>query len=111
MRALRSKSISRIVAPPARRIPRRRGLSAWRTNRIVHQAAVSAGCDPNKFYGSHSLRKTFAHAVHRACGRDLTVTRAAVCHSSVLVTQRYITPEQAEVDAFILQAGSSMVAA
>ncbi len=87
------------------------GISPWQINRIVHRLAATAGCDPNKFYGSHSLRKSFAHAVHRACGRDLAVTRLALGHHSILVTQRYITPERAEVDAAILAIGSSIAAA
>lgn len=88
-----------------------RGLSPWQINRIVHHLAIVAGCDPNRFYGSHSLRKSFAHAVHRACGRDLTVTRAALGHHSVLVTQRYIAVDRAEVDAAILSIGAGMAAA
>jgi len=87
------------------------GLSPWQINRIVHRLAEAAGCDANRFYGSHSLRKSFAHAVHRACGRDITVTRVALGHHSVLVTQRYIRVEQAEVDAAILAVGSGMAAA
>jgi len=87
------------------------GLSPWQINRIVHRLAEAAGCDANRFYASHSLRKSFAHAVHRACGRDITVTRVALGHHSVLVTQRYIRVEQAEVDAAILAVGSGMAAA
>lgn len=87
------------------------GLSPWQINRIVHQLAEAAGCDPSRFYGSHSLRKSFAHAVHRACGRDLAVTRVALGHHSVPVTQRYISVVREEVDAAILAIGSSMAAA
>ena len=87
------------------------GLSPWQINLIVHRLAIAAGCDPNRFYGSHSLRKTFAHAVHRAGGRDLAVTRVALGHHSILMTQRYIRVGQDEADAAILAIGSSMAAA
>jgi integrase len=87
------------------------GLSPWQINRIVHKIAIAAGCDPNRFYGSHSLRMTFAHAVHRACGRDLTVTRVALGHSSVLVSQSYLRVDREQSDAAILAIGPSMVAA
>lgn len=78
------------------------GLSIWQTNRIVHAVTARAGCSTDRYFGSHSLRKTFARRVHHACGRDIAVTSVALGHSSVLVTMRYIQPRHDEVDAAIL---------
>lgn len=39
---------------------------------------------------SHALRKTFASAVHRACGNDLAKTQLALAHSSPASTVAYL---------------------
>ncbi len=54
-----------------------RGLSIWQINRIVHAVTVRAGCSVDRYFGSHTLRKTFAQRVHHACGRDIAVTSPA----------------------------------
>lgn len=77
------------------------GLSIWQINRLVHAFARRAGCPADRHYGSHSLRKTFARRVHEACGRDINLTRVALGHASVLVTQRYLGEDYARVEEII----------
>lgn len=65
----------------------REGLSIWQINRIVKDAADSAGCSPDAHFGSHSLRKSFALRVYEKSGHDINLTRVALGHSSILSTQ------------------------
>lgn len=81
------------------------GLSVWQINRMVHRVARLAGLGRDRRYGSHSLRKTFARRVHEACGRDINLTRVALGHTSVLVTQRYLGEDHERVDAIIRTLG------
>jgi integrase len=85
-------------------------MSIWQINRVVHAVADCAGCSPDRLFGSHSLRKSFAQRVHAACGRDINLTRVALGHSCVSVTQRYLRVDQSDVDAAILALDTACVA-
>jgi integrase len=55
--------------------------------------------------GLHSMRKSFAQAVHEATGNDLFKTQQLLGHSSPLTTVRYLESSQPELDAVVLSLG------
>lgn len=83
------------------------GLSPSQINRLVQRIALDTGCDPDRTYGSHSLRKTFAHKIYTASHHDLNATRAALGHASVMTTIRYLEVDRDHVDALILGASAA----
>jgi integrase len=59
--------------------------------RLLFRAAFArAGIEEDGRLGSHSLRKTWARRVYDQSGHDLNLTRAALGHGNVAVTQRYL---------------------
>lgn len=52
--------------------------------------------------GTHSLRKTFARKVFVLSGHDLQVTRAALGHTSICVTERYLECRAQDVQRLVL---------
>lgn len=83
-----------------------RGLSRWQINRLVHQVAEAAGLDPSGRYGGHSLRKSFANAVHRAGNFDINLTRAALGHRYVTTTQAYLEVDTGAVNSAVMAIGN-----
>jgi integrase len=73
--------------------------SAWR---ILKRAYQHAGLQGNT--GCHSMRKTFCQNIYRALGNDLIATQAAMHHASITSTIRYLTFDNARVEAAILAA-------
>jgi integrase len=74
-------------------------VQAWR---ILHDAYAA-----NELTGkvaTHSLRKTFAHNVYEASGRNIVRTMKAIGHANVATTMHYLDADQEEVDAAILAA-------
>jgi integrase len=71
-----------------------RALSRESAHRIVHAAFRRAGLVNDGRLGTHSLRKSWVRATYLACDRDIHLLRAALQHSSIAVTERYL-----EVDA------------
>ncbi len=104
---LAARSARGVPAPsdalfPARGTRGRQGISIWQVNRIVKDAASRAGCSPDANIGSHSLRKSFAARIYARSGHDINLTRAALGHSSILTTQRYLaTPQGDALEAVI----------
>ena len=74
-------------------------VQAWR---ILH-AAYAANALTGKV-ACHSLRKTFAHNVYEASGRNIVRTMKAIGHANVATTMHYLDADQEEVDAAILAA-------
>jgi integrase len=81
---------------------RRLRLSRWQANRVIHEAARKAGLSSQQRLGTHSLRKTFARRIYQSSGKDLMLTRAALGHSSVSITQRYLETDAGELNRIIL---------
>jgi integrase len=57
---------------------------------IIRAAFARAGIEEDGRLGSHSLRKTWARRIYDHSGHDLNLTRAALGHGNVAVTQRYL---------------------
>jgi integrase/recombinase XerD len=81
------------------------GLCAQSIWRLVRQAAVKAGVDPDRV-GCHSYRKLFAARMYADTGRDIEKTRRIMGHRSLSSTQQYLQSitDDAELEAIILQA-------
>lgn len=79
-----------------------RGLAPWMINHLVKRACALAGLPQNGRYGSHSLRKSFCLRIYKASGNDINLTRAAMGHSDVGITQRYLSVSDDEVRSAIL---------
>ncbi len=57
---------------------------------IIRAAFAKAGIEDDGRLGCHTLRKTWARRVYDQSGHDLNLTRAALGHGNVAVTQRYL---------------------
>lgn len=79
-----------------------RALSAESARRILLGACAQAGIENDGRIGTHSLRKAFAMAVYRNSGNDLLVVKAALQHSSVVISQAYLSVDDAAVEKAIL---------
>jgi len=71
-------------------------LSAVRASVILHGAARALGLRGKT--GTHSMRKTYAQAVHKAFRGNIIKTQAALGHREVTSTQRYLDFAQDEID-------------
>lgn len=69
--------------------------------RLLRRVMFQAGLEDDGRLGTHSLRKTFARSVYRSSGNDLMVLRAALGHSSVSVSERYLEVSSDEVESAI----------
>lgn len=67
--------------------------------RLLKRVMQRAGVEDDGRLGTHSLRKTFARAVYRSSGNDIMVLRAALGHSSVSISERYLEVDADEVEA------------
>jgi len=82
-----------------------RGIGRWMINVLVKRACAQAGLPQHGRWGSHTLRKSFAHHVYRASGHDINLTRAALAHRDIATTQRYLTVSEEELQATIRRIG------
>lgn len=71
--------------------------TAWR---ILKQAYQKAGLKGNT--GCHSMRKTYCQKIYQALGCDLIATQAAMHHTTITSTIRYLSFDNGKVDAAIL---------
>ncbi len=78
-----------------------RALSRHTGRRIIHAAFARAGIANDGRLGTHTLRKTWARNVYRNSGNDIIVLRAALHHSDVSVTQKYLETGEEAVEAAI----------
>ena len=76
-------------------------LSRVQAYRILAAAYESAGVKGQT--GTHSMRKTFANNIHQKLGRDLLKTQQALGHRNINSTVSYLSFEQEEIDAAILE--------
>lgn len=82
-----------------------RGIGRWMINVLVKRACAQAGLPQHGRWGSHTLRKSFAHRVYEASGHDINLTRAALAHRDIATTQRYLTVCEEELQATIRRIG------
>lgn len=78
-----------------------RPLSRHTARRIIHAAFARAGIANDGRLGKHTLRKTWARNVYRNSGNDIMVLRAALHHSDVSITQKYLEADECAVEAAI----------
>lgn len=78
-----------------------RPLTRHTARRIIHRAFAEAGVTNDGRLGTHTLRKTWARNVYRNSGNDIMVLKAALHHSDVSITQKYLEAEEDAVEAAI----------
>jgi len=81
---------------------RNRPISRQAAHGVLKAAYLAAGITGN--LGTHSMRKTFAHKVHEALGRDIFRTQKALGHRQVETTIKYLSFDESDIDAAILAA-------
>ncbi len=74
-----------------------RAINRESARTVIRGAFAKAGIEDDGRLGTHSLRKTFAKNVYAHSGRDLMILRAALGHSSVAVSQKYLEVDEDEV--------------
>ncbi|MBA4136668.1 MAG: hypothetical protein C0518_05060 [Opitutus sp.] len=79
-------------------------LSTGAARKIFARLFAQARCRNDGRLGTHTLRKTFARKVHELSGHDIHVTCAALGHSSIAVTERYLEADAREVARLIRKA-------
>lgn len=70
---------------------------------ITKQVMAKARIEDDGRLGTHTLRKTLARKVYALSGKDIMVTRDAMGHSSLMVTERYLETTREDVDRAILR--------
>jgi integrase len=78
-----------------------RPLTRESARRIMHAAFAAAGVENDGRLGTHTLRKTWARKVYKNSGNDIMILKAALNHSDVAVTQKYLEADEDEVIAAI----------
>ncbi len=81
---------------------RNRPISRSQAWRILVAAAERCGLTGK--IATHSLRKTFAHRVHKRLGSDVVKTQKALGHKNVNSTVAYLSVDSEEIAAAILSA-------
>lgn len=84
-----------------------RALSRESARRIVHNTFAKAGILDDGRLGTHTLRKTFARQVYQNSGNDIMILKAALGHSDVSVTQKYLEVQEDDVMAAICKCDRS----
>jgi len=78
-------------------------ITVRQANRILKEAFNQLKLQGN--CSSHSLRKSYAHRVHKALGEKIEKTQIAMGHKSLSSTVSYIQVNREEVDQAILGMG------
>lgn len=95
-----------IIDKDAPLFPSREGgaLTRRQAARVIRKIFLAAGCDPERVWAAHSLRRRFVRRVYD-CTRDIQVTRAAVGHRYIQTTQAYLGLAEEEAYAAVLAMG------
>lgn len=78
-----------------------RPITRESARRIMHAAFAAAGVENDGRLGTHTLRKTWTRKVYKNSGNDIMILKAALNHSDVSVTQKYLEADEDEVMAAI----------
>lgn len=82
-----------------------KGISTMQASRIFRSVFARAGLT-GPGYSTHVTRRTFAQKIYRASHHDIELTRAALGHSSILTTQKYLRASEEQAHEIILQLGA-----
>jgi len=74
-----------------------RPLSRESARTIVHRAFRRAGITDDGQLGTHVFRKTWARTVYDATNHDIHLLSAALNHSDISTTQKYLTTNEDEM--------------
>lgn len=78
-----------------------RAIGRSNAGKLLRKVFAKAGVADDGRLGTHSLRKSFASRVYDLSGHDMLLTRDALGHSSVSVTERYLEVDRDRLDAII----------
>ena len=78
-----------------------RPLTCETARSILHAVFAAAGIENDGRLGTHTLGKTWARKVYQNSGNDIMILKAALNHSSVEITQRYLEADETAVMAAI----------
>lgn len=78
-----------------------RPLTRESARRIMHAAFAAAAIENDGRLGTHTLRKTWARKVYKNSGNDIMILKAALNHSDISVTQKYLEADEDDVMAAI----------
>jgi len=78
-----------------------RSLTRETARCIIRASFAAADIEDDGRLGTHTLRKTWARKVFRNSGNDIMILKAALNHSDVSVTQKYLEADEDEVMAAI----------
>ncbi|MFZ5497218.1 MAG: tyrosine-type recombinase/integrase [Verrucomicrobiota bacterium] len=96
------------LAPDHPLFPSREGkgrpITRRQALRVIKKIFLSAGCDPSRVWGGHSLRRRFVRRVYDRT-RDINVARAAVGHRWIATTQAYLDLEGEAAETAIVAIG------
>ena len=79
-----------------------RAITRGSAHVIIKEVMAKARVHDDGRLGTHTLRKTLAKKVYVLSGKDIMVTRDAMGHSSLTVTERYLETSREDVDRAIL---------
>jgi site-specific recombinase XerD len=75
-------------------------ISRIQAYRIIKDTA--AKLKMTKATGTHSMRKTFANRIFVASGHNLLKTKAALGHTDIKTTERYLSFQEADIDDLVM---------
>ncbi len=78
-----------------------KAITRYRAHQLFLAVFERAGIENDGRLGTHSLRKTFARKVYQFSGNDLMVLKAALNHSEIATTEKYLEVDEAAVEAAI----------
>lgn len=84
-----------------------KSLSRSGAEKLIRTILRRVGQGDLETLSTHSLRKTWARKLYEASGHDLIVVKEGLNHSSVSVTQVYLSCDRQRLDAFILKGDRS----
>ena len=76
-----------------------RAITRETARQVVRAAFAKAGIEDDGRLGTHSLRKTWAKSVWDHSGKDILVVKAALNHSDISITQKYLSVDDSAVEA------------
>ena len=80
----------------------RKPITQQHFRRLLQQACRACRPPVRGRLSSHSMRKTFARAIHKALGNDLVQTKTALGHSRIETTLRYLESSREAIDQAVM---------
>lgn len=79
-----------------------KALSRSAAEKLIRRILRTAATSDDQQLSSHSLRKSWASRLYEASGHDLMLVRDGLGHSSVSVTQAYLSVDRARLEKLIV---------